>query len=53
MDGLSSIASSLAAANVADGVNTSLLRSVNNLAQVQTSLLFASLGIGNSIDTYA
>ena len=50
---VASIATGLAQADVSAGVETSVLRSVENLAMDQTARLFAQLGIGQNVDTYA
>ncbi len=53
MDGLSNIASGLAASSVSTGLNVDVLRAVNNLSQVQSALLFSSIGLGRNIDVTA
>ncbi|MDQ6931144.1 MAG: hypothetical protein M3126_10840 [Candidatus Eremiobacteraeota bacterium] len=50
---ISSIASGLAAASTAASIDTSVLKSVDNLAQDQVSRLFANLGLGQNVNTYA
>jgi hypothetical protein len=51
---IGNIAQALAAATPVNAtVGDSVLRSVNNLAAVQTSILFKSIGIGGSIDAFA
>ena len=53
MSDIASIASGLSQASVASSVNTSVLKSVQNLEQDQVARLFANLGIGQNVDTYA
>jgi hypothetical protein len=53
MDGLSNIATGLASAGVTEGLNVDVLKAVNNLSAVQSALLFSSIGLGRSVDTYA
>lgn len=53
MDGLSTIASGLVSGSVADTVSMDVLKAVNNLTASQSALLFSSIGLGRSVDTYA
>lgn len=53
MDGLGNIATGLVSASVSEGLNVDVLRAVNNLSEVQSALLFSSIGLGRSVDTYA
>ncbi|HVA27453.1 MAG TPA: hypothetical protein VNF68_04700 [Candidatus Baltobacteraceae bacterium] len=48
-----SIASGLAASSVSTGVDIGVLRAVDNLAAVQAATLFASIGLGTGVNTYA
>ncbi|GAC1392712.1 MAG: hypothetical protein NVSMB31_11180 [Vulcanimicrobiaceae bacterium] len=50
---VSSIATGLASAQIAGGVQTSVLKSVENLAADQVARLFNSLGLGQNVDTLA
>ncbi len=50
---LQSIASGLAASSVSAGINTSVLKAVQNLDQIQAAALFASIGLGSGVDHYA
>ncbi len=50
---LQSIASGLAAASVTQGVNVSVLKATQNLDATQAALLFASIGLGASVDAHA
>lgn len=53
MDGLSNVASGLVSAGVADSVSMDVLKAVNNLSAVQSAMLFSSIGLGRTVDTYA
>lgn len=50
---IASVATGMAQAQVASGVNVSVLKAVDNLAADQAARLFANLGIGQNIDAYA
>lgn len=50
---IAGVATGLAQANVAAGAETSVLKSVENLAMDQAARLFANLGIGQNVDVYA
>lgn len=50
---LQSIASGLAASSVSQGVNVGVLKAVNNLDQIQAAELFASIGLGTGVNTFA
>ena len=47
------ITSALANSNVTNGIQTSLLRSVEGLQGDLAARLFSSLGLGQNINTYA
>lgn len=53
MDGIASIASSMALTSTGSQVALGVLSSTQNLEQDLVSRLFGSLGIGNTIDTHA
>ena len=50
---LSSIASSLAASGVTQGVDVGVLRAVQGLDEAQSAILLASIGIGTTVNTLA
>lgn len=50
---LASVASGLAAADPTGTIGTSVLRSVNNLAETQTAILFSSIGLGANVNALA
>lgn len=50
---ISSIAAGLAEATTTSGIQTSVLKSVQGLEENQVARLFANLGIGQNVDTYA
>lgn len=50
---VASVATGLAQAQVSGGVDASVLKSVENLAADQVDRLFATLGIGTNVNTYA
>ncbi|MFN2528949.1 MAG: hypothetical protein ABR584_09575 [Candidatus Baltobacteraceae bacterium] len=53
MSDIQSIAAGLAQASTTASVSTSVLKSVQNIEQDQVARLFANLGIGRNVDTYA
>lgn len=53
MDGVASIASSMALTSVGGQVAVGVLSATENLQQDLVSRLFGSLGIGTGVDTYA
>lgn len=53
MDGIESIANGLVASSVSASLNIGLLKSVDNLSEIQSAVLFSSIGIGGHIDAYA
>ena len=48
-----SAVSGLAAGTVGGSIDTNLIASVNNLQEIVVSKLFASLGLGQNVNTYA
>lgn len=50
---LSSVATGLAAAGASNGINIGVLKAVNNLAETQSAILFASIGLGASVNALA
>ena len=50
---ISSVAGSLAAGTVGGSIDVGVINAVENLSQIQTSVLFSSIGIGAGVDAYA
>lgn len=50
---LQSVASSLAASTVSQGVNVGVLKAVQNLDAATTAELFASIGLGTGVNALA
>ena len=50
---VASIATGLSQAQVSGSVDASVLKAVQNLAVDQVDRLFATLGLGTNVDTYA
>ena len=50
---ITALSTGLAEATAQGGVQTSVLKSVENLQQAEVSRLFANLGIGQHVDVYA
>jgi hypothetical protein len=50
---ISSVASTIASSTSQDGITNSLIRGTENLAAVQATILFQSIGLGNSVDVHA
>ena len=51
--GVQEVASALAASGVGNAINIGVLNSVQALAATQAAILFASIGLGSGVDTYA
>jgi hypothetical protein len=51
---LSNVASGIAAGAAVSGtLDVTVLSAVNNLAAVQSAIMFASIGLGTGVDTFA
>ena len=50
---LSSIGASISTGGVSEQIDIGVLNAVSNLEQVQSALLFASIGIGSGVDASA
>lgn|GEM_PF-5994405 len=53
MSDIQSIAAGLSQASITGSLSASVLKSVQNIEQDQVARLFANLGIGRNVDTYA
>ena len=53
MSDISAIAAGLSQASTTTSISTSVLKSVQGLAEDQVARLFANIGIGQNVDTYA